>query len=159
MPMNEKEIENQKKLESEILKRVKNGVDNSLGSRCSEIEYKTGAEVTMKISDVSLDCQKGFGDDFYTGCQVEVEYVVETNYKGNSFIEASVECEVEIEYKKRDGYGNSHDSDSESSSITLFSNASERGSMNFDFSFSSYDEVIKVRVVECSCRITDLFLY
>ena len=80
-----------KKLAVEIKKRQAKG-------HC-EIEYKTGAEVCVRITNGDLDCDESYTGNYYDSCEVSLTYRVETNYSGGAYIDADIKCEVEIEYE------------------------------------------------------------
>lgn len=46
----------------------------TLGDDC-DTEYKTNADVCVKISDVNLDCRKNYSDEYYRSCEVTVQII------------------------------------------------------------------------------------
>ncbi|MFC1884766.1 hypothetical protein ACFL2O_08340, partial [Thermodesulfobacteriota bacterium] len=141
-------------IRDQIKKRKLQGVS---GDDC-ETEYKTGAEVCVEITRADLDCNESFDGKYYRDCDVMVDYDVETDYKGGSSLDVEVECTVEIEYEGREIYRRS-DSSYESESHSLYAHDSESGTMSFNFSFSSFYEVIKVKITSAECKIESVELY
>lgn len=129
----------------------------SLSGNC-DTESQTGAEVCLDVNDAEIECDENYAGNYYQDCEVEVEYDIETDYRGESSIDTEIECEVEISLKTRESY-NSNESDDESESHSLDSHDSESGSMDFDFSFSSYKEVYSVELEDVECEISDLDLH
>jgi hypothetical protein len=127
------------------------------GGTC-ETEYQSGAEVCLEVSDADLECNKSHMGEFYRDCEVEVDYELSTDYRGESSINVDVECEAEISYKARESY-NSSDSDDESESHNLYANGSDYGSIDIDFSFSSYKEVYSVELRSVECEISSMNLW
>jgi hypothetical protein len=149
------EIKKQKATEASIKAQIARSVARG---KC-DTEYKTNSEVCIKITDTNLDCHQNYYDNYYTGCDVSLSYRVETDYKGGSYLNTNIECEVEIEYKGRNAYSTSNDSDSSRKSHYLYAHNSERKTMDFSFSFGSYDEVTNAKISEARCMIKDIYLY
>ncbi|WP_289007815.1 hypothetical protein, partial [uncultured Idiomarina sp.] len=124
-----------------------------------EIEYKTGAEVCVAVLDGELDCDENYSGNYYNSCEVNLTYKVETNYSGNAYIDASVKCEVEIEYEGKNNYYTDDDSETESRSHSLYANESSRRTFEFDFDFSSYEEINSVKISGAGCKIKDVYMY
>ena len=126
------------------------------GDDC-EHEYDSNAQVCVTATDTDMDCRESYDGSYYRSCEIEVEYEPSTDYEGDDYLDVDVECEVEIKYKKRDGYSWSTDSDSESESHSLYSYGSDSGDMDFDFMFSSYKEVINVKINSVECEIDSVY--
>ncbi|MBU2430957.1 MAG: hypothetical protein KKH99_09715, partial [Proteobacteria bacterium] len=149
----QKEVEKAFKLEME--RRKRQGVS---GDDC-ETEYKTGAEVCVEITGADIDCNESYSGNYYRDCDVTLDYEIQTDYKGGSYIDVEVECTVEIEYKGRETYTTQSDSNSETETYSLYAHGSESGSMSFNFSFSSYNEITKVKISSAECEINSVDLY
>jgi hypothetical protein len=132
------------------------GISSSSGT--CETEYQSGAEVCLEISDAELKCNESYTGDYYRDCEVEIDYELTTDYRGQSSISVDIECEAEISFKARQSY-NSSESDDESESHTLDANDSDYGSVDIEFSFSSYKEVYKVELESVECEIEDMNLW
>ncbi|WP_432472088.1 SH3 domain-containing protein [Amphritea sp. HPY] len=128
------------------------------GDSCS-FEYDSGAQVCVTATDIDIDCRESFDRTYYRGCDVEVDYEVSTDYEGEDHLSADVECEVDIKYKERDGYLWKYDSDDESENHSLYSYGSESGDMDLEFTFSSFREVIQVKVDGVECEISSVYHY
>ncbi|MCK5722587.1 MAG: hypothetical protein KAI84_08605, partial [Gammaproteobacteria bacterium] len=150
--MTQQEIRKQKEVEQafriEMERRRLQGVS---GDDC-ETEYKTGAEVCVEITGVDIDCNKSYTGDYYRDCDVTLNYEVQTDYKGGSYIEVEVECTVEIEYKGRQTYTTQSDTSYADESHSLYAHGSESGTMNFNFSFSSFKEITNVKISSAECE-------
>ena len=157
--MTAQELDQKKKrdaaIRSEIARRKAQGAS---GSHC-ESEYKTNANVCVDITDGEINCNKDFSGSYYTDCEVELEYEVRTDYSGRAYLDVAVECEVEIEYKSRSSYVPQSDSDREDESHDLFAHDSESNTLEFDFSFSSFQEITSVKISDASCEVTRVDLY
>lgn len=153
------EIQKQKEVEQafriEMERRRLQGVS---GDDC-ETEYKTGAEVCVEITGVDIDCNESYTGDYYRDCDVTLNYEVQTDYKGGSYIEVEVECTVEIEYKGRQTYTTQSDTSYEDESHSLYAHGSESGTMNFNFSFSSFKEITNVKISSAECEIENVSMY
>jgi len=128
------------------------------GTNC-DTEDKTGAEVCLHISDATLDCKKSYDGTYYRACDASVSYQLETDYKGRSYLDVAVECEVEIEYRGQNTYSRRSDSNSDRKSHSLYANDSEHGEFDIDFSFSSYQEITQVKIENVTCKITSIELF
>lgn len=127
------------------------------GQHC-DTEYRSGAEVCLSITNREFDCQKAIFGDYYQSCEVQISYQLQTNYRGNSSVEAYFECSADISYSGKNIFGGS-DSSSERKRISLFANDTSRGTVNLNFSFAIFAEATRAQVVSTSCRIRDLNLY
>lgn len=151
--LKQKEVE--KAIRNEMERRRIQGVS---GDDC-ETEYKTGSEVCVEITQVNLDCDERYAGDYYQDCDVTLDYEVQTDYKGGSYIEVEVECTVEIEYQGRETYATQSDSSYEDESHSLYAHGSESGTMSFNFSFSSFEEITNVKIGSAECEIESVDIY
>ena len=127
------------------------------GAIC-ETEYDTGAEVCLTVTNTDFDCNESYAGNYYSECELEVDYELQTDYRGNSSLDVNVECDAEVSYKARESY-DSYESEYDSSNHSLYSNSSDYGSIDLDFSFSSYQEVYEVEVDSVDCEISSVELY
>lgn len=141
----------------QYLRRAPGGRSRAYGSECDS-EYRSGAEVCLNVSDVSVDCDESYSGDYYRDCEVEIDYRLSTDYRGQSQIEVEVDCEARVGYKARSGV-NSSESDSDSDSFDLYAGDSAFESMTLDVSFPMYKEVYSVELESADCEIDDLMLY
>jgi len=142
VPMTREELQKQKELEQTISDKIqKRRLQGVSGDDC-ETEYKTNAEVCVEIKGVDLDCNKNYSGDYYRDCDVVLKYDVETDYSGGSYLDVEVECTVEIEYKGRQTYSTQSDSSSKVESHNLYAHGNDSERMRFNFSFSSYKEIL-----------------
>lgn len=132
-------------------------VTSSRSSSC-ESEYQSGAEVCIEVTDADIDCDENYSDNYYNGCEVEIDYGLETDYRGQSSLNVDIECEAEISYKSRSSY-NSSGSDSETESHSLYAGGSDYNTIEVDFSFSSYKEVYSVELDSAECEIESVNLW
>jgi len=158
VPMTKEELKKQKELEQAILREIQRRKTQGVSGDDCETEYKTNTDVCVEISGGDLDCNKSYAGDYYRDCDVALEYDVETNYQGGSYLDVEIECTVEIEYKGRQIYSSRSDSSSEDESHTLYAHGSESEAMNFNFSFSSYKEVTSVKISSAECEIESVYL-
>lgn len=124
-----------------------------------ETEYKSGAQVCVKPVDARLDCQQNLSDDSYRGCDVEVDYRLESNYAGRSYLDVAAECEVEISYTGSEMLSWRSDSSTqrESHQLSAYGPASE--TMRFDFWFSSFSAVQRVKIASVRCAVRSVNLW
>jgi len=157
--MTPQEIRKQKELEKsfrdEMERRRLQGVS---GDDC-EKEFKTGAEVCVEITGVDIDCNESYTGNYYRDCDVTLDYEVKTDYKGGSYIEVEIECTVEIEYKGRQTYTTHSDTSYEDESHSLYAHGSESGTMDFNFSFSSFKEITNVKISSAESEIESVNMY
>lgn len=128
------------------------------GDDC-ETEYKTNAEVCIKITGADLDCRKSYSGNYYQSCNVTLSYEVVTDYKGGSSLDVSVDGTVDIEYESKSSYLKRTSSDYQSETHTLFAHDSEYGTMYFSFSLPYYEETTKVKISSKYCEISDISLW
>jgi hypothetical protein len=157
--MTKEEIEKQKELEKAISDKIQRRRLQGVSGDDCKTEYKTNAEVCIRIRGVHLDCNKSYSGNYYTDCDATLNYDVETDYRGGSYLDVEVECRVEIEYKGRQTYVTQSDSSSKDESHTLYAYGSESDTMHFDFSFSSYSEITRVKISSAKCEIETVDLY
>lgn len=143
----------------QIIHNLPNKNLHSVSGDDCEWEYETDSQVCVSVTDASIDCRESYDGSYYKGCEVIVEYKVSTDYEGEDFLDVEVECSVEIQYKKRDSYSWNYDSDNDDEDYTLYRLDSELDEMSFDFFFSSYKEVIQVKVYDVECEIDDVYKY
>jgi hypothetical protein len=157
--MTAQEIQKQRELEkavrAEVQRRRALGVS---GDDC-DTEYKTNATVCVEITDASIECNESYAGNYYQDCDLEIEYEVKTDYSGGAYLDVDVECEVEIEYKGRSSYVTQSDSDSQDESHSLYAHGSESETLQFNFGFTSYQEVTNVKIGSASCEIGSVDLY
>ncbi|MBP9722616.1 MAG: hypothetical protein KBD64_05600 [Gammaproteobacteria bacterium] len=123
-----------------------------------DVEYKTNAEVCIKVTDTDIDCSEDFSNNYYKSCDVHINYRLETDYQGGSYITTSFECDVDIQYEGRNTYISRSDNSTDRGSHDLYSNDTKTNTMDFSFSFSPLDEVIKAKISAAECKIKDLTL-
>jgi hypothetical protein len=80
-------------------------------------------------------------------------------YDGDGYLDVEVECNVDIRYKGREFFSWSHDSDYDDENHSLYSSGSESADITFYFRFSSYKEVIRVKVDSATCEIESVSHY
>jgi hypothetical protein len=128
------------------------------GNSC-ETESRSGAEICLSVSSVDFDCSKSSFGNFYDSCEATISYDLETNYKGRGYIDVEVECRVEIEYNGRGFYSSRSDSQNKDESSSLYANGSDSETLRFDFSFSSFEQVNRAKIISHRCEIDDVNLY
>ena len=159
MPMTQEEIKKRKALEAAVVAEMQRRRAQGVSSNDCEMEYKTNAEVCVEITGGDLDCSESYGGGFYRDCDATLSYEVETNYSGGAYLDVEVECTLEIEYKGWQTYSTQSDSSSQDESYNLYAHGSDRDSMNFNFSFSSYKEITSVKISSAECEIDSVNLY
>jgi len=158
IPMTTEDLQKQKELEQALLKKMQRRKLQGVGGDDCETEYKTNAEVCVRITSVNLDCNESFEGDYYRDCDATIYYEVETDYQGGASIDVEVECRAEIEYKGRETYITQSDSSSQDESHTLYAYDSDSDSMSFNFSFSSFKEITSVKISHTECEIDNVEL-
>ena len=156
--MTQEELKKQKAFEAAVAAEMQRRKTQGVSGDVCDTEYKSGAQVCLEISDADIECNKSYMGEFYRDCEVEVDYELTTDYRGQSSINVDVECEAEISYKARESR-NSSDSDDESESHSLYANGSDYGSIDIDFSFSSYKEVYSVKLESVECELSSVDLW
>ena len=152
------EIEQQRELEKALLNKMLKRRAGVTGDDC-EWEYEAEAEVCVTTTDASLDCNKSYAGNYYRGCEVEIDYELVTSYEGDGYLDVEVECSAEIEYKGRDFAFWRSDSADDDESHNLYALGSDSGDVTLDFSFSSYKEVIRVKLDSAECEIESVNHY
>ena len=156
--MTDAEIQKQQELEQAILKQIQERRSRGVSGDDCETEYKTGAEVCVEVTNVDLDCDESLMGNYYDDCEVKVHYELDTDYKGGSYLDVEVRCEAEIEYTGRNTYGWSSESEYRNESHSLYAHGSNFNTITFDFSFSAFEEVMKVRIDSVHCEIESVDL-
>jgi hypothetical protein len=156
--MTAQEVQKQKDEAAAISALINRRRAQRVSGQSCDTEDRTGANVCVSITNVDLDCHKNFDESAFTGCDANVSYSLKTDYRGNSSLDASVECTVEISYAGRNTYSTRTDSESDESSHDLGAYDSQSGEAEISFSFSSLDEVTKAKVSSAECRIASVDL-
>jgi hypothetical protein len=157
--MTPEEIIKAEMIKAEIMKKYQNRKVSGVSGDDCDNEYKTNAEVCVNIENLNIDCQKDWEGKYYRSCDVSLDYEVETDYEGGAYLDVDVECTVEIEYKGRNTYSTKSDSSSDEESHDLYAHDSDSESMDFNFTFSSYDEITSAKVSSATCEIDSIDLY
>ncbi|WP_146022451.1 hypothetical protein [Pseudomonas sp. FW305-70] len=158
-PMTQQEVSKQRELNKAIAAEIQRRKDQRVSEADCETEYKTNAKVCISISQASLDCNQSYSGDYYRDCDATLSYDLTTNYSGGAFLDVEVECTLDIEYKGRQTFSTQTDSESSDESHNLYANGSDSNSMDFNFSFTSYQEVISVKASSARCEINNVNLY
>ncbi|MBI5558740.1 MAG: hypothetical protein HY885_13995 [Deltaproteobacteria bacterium] len=157
-PMTKEELQKQKEQEQALIAEIQRRKAQGISGDVCETEYKTNAEVCIRINGADLDCNESYGDNYYRDCDVTLSYEVQTDYEGGSYIDVDIECRVEIEYKGKQTYGTQSDSSNQDESHSLYAHDSETETMYFNFSFSSYKEITSVKISSAECEIDNVEL-
>jgi hypothetical protein len=153
------EMQKQKELEQALIEEVKPRKALGVSGDDCETEYKTNAEVCVEITGGDLDCNESYGDKYYSDCDVTLNYEIQTNYEGGSYLDVDVECRVGIEYNGRQIYTTQTDSGHQDESHILYAYGSESETMSFNFSFGTYEEITNVKINSAECEIESVDLY
>lgn len=156
--LSEREIQQREELARIIAQRQAELRSRGASGQSCQTEYETGARVCLSVSVADLDCDEDIYGDYYDDCEVEVDYSLETDYRGSSSINVDVECEAEISYESN-SYLSKSDDENFSESHSLSSYDSTYNQADFDFSFSSLEEVYSVELDDAWCEIQDTYLY
>jgi hypothetical protein len=156
--MTAQEIQSQNQQAAALSKSIqRRRLEAPSGDSC-ETEDSTGANVCVTVTNSTLDCHKSFDGTQYRDCGVNVSYTLQTDYRGNSSLNAEVDCTVDLSYTGRNTVIPKTDSESNTNSHTLdaFDRLSE--SVEIDFSFSSFYEVTRAKISSVECRIESVDL-
>lgn len=121
-------------------------------------ERKSGAEVCLKVNDTKLQCDESLFGNHYDSCELELKYRLQTDHRGESYLNVDVNCQAEIEFSEKDSYLRDDESETHYTSHMLSKGAYIYRTMTIEFDFSSFDEPIKVEVEEVNCRISNVTL-
>ena len=106
----------------------------------------------VNVRDTNLDCSESFGNGDHDSCHVEITVVVETDYRDEKDIDATIQCEATVTTTDARGH-ESLISDDENTSVSLYGNESTSRSIDIVFSFLRSEEIRKVQISDLSCRI------
>lgn len=132
------------------------GSATATGDDCKK-ERKSGAKVCLEVTDADFECDENYSGDYYDSCEIEIDYEIRSDYRGESRIAVDIECEGRVSYKARESY-NSSDSESESESHYLRANRTISDSMELEFSYSYYQEVYSAEVDSLECELDSVRL-
>lgn len=152
-PMTAEEL----KAQNERTARAVEAMRKRAASADCETESQSGAEICLTVTSMNLDCDKAFSGTSYSSCSLSISYTLKTDYRGQSSIDADVECSATIDTKKRNGFSGS-ERDSNEESHTLYANDSDSETMRLSFNFSSFEEVYGAKVSSAQCEIDDVTL-
>lgn len=156
VPMSNAELQEQAEAQKRAILAA-NAYRLSLKSReVCETEDKTGAQICVSLASADLDCDKYIGEEKFSSCEAVIKYEIRTDYKGNSSINTDIKCEGEVSYSG--GYSGSS-SEYKRKSHTLYREGNDSDRVRLDFSFSSYQEVISVKITDARCKIESVSLY
>lgn len=154
--MTAEELAQESQKEKELVEYIRQRRARFASSKNCETEDKTGASVCVSVINAELDCDKYIGEEKFSNCEAEVKYEINTDYKGSSSLSVDVKCESEIGYS---GGNSGSDSEYKRNSHSLYREGSDSGRASLDFSFSSYQEVTKVKLTDVHCKIDSVSLY
>jgi hypothetical protein len=157
--MSDDEIKQMEARQRSIIAAVAARRSSLLSGDTCEAEPKSGAEVCLNVTNLDFDCSKSSFANYYNSCEATVSYELETNFKGRGYLDVDVECNVEIEFSGKGILSTRTDSETNDESSSLYANGSESETLQFDFSFSSFEEVNKARIVSHRCEIDEINLY
>ena len=146
LTMSPSELVAHNRMISEVMAR-RNRVLRSGSTYTSE----RGAEFSIRVNDADLNCREGFSNG-YDHCDVEVHYIITTNYNGNNDPSVRVRCEAEVAYTDETGWRGSKSEDG-SKSFYVYGQ-SYRGEMDIDISF--YDSATRVSLTDVTCRVVSV---
>jgi hypothetical protein len=127
------------------------------GESC-EREESIGANVCVTVTDASLDCNRSVDGAEYDDCDANVSYSLNTDYMGDSSLDAEVDCSVELSYSGPNAITPNTDSDSDTNSNSLEANDEQSDSVDIDFSFTSIDQVTRAKITSVDCQIDSVEL-
>jgi hypothetical protein len=158
LEMTAQEVQSQSQQAAAISRAIqRRRVEAPSGDSC-ETEDSTGANVCVTATNSSLDCHKSFDGTAYRDCDVDVSYTLQTDYRGNSSLNANVDCTVELWYTGRNTVIPKTDSESDTNSHTLDAHDRLSESAEINFSFSSFYEVTRAKISSVECRIESVDL-
>ena len=157
--MTKEEIEKQNALERKLSEKMKGRKAQEVTSGRCETEYKTNAQVCVKMTGADLHCNKSVLGNYYGDCDATLSYTVDTDYSGGSSLDVEVGCTIEIEYKGRQTNFTQLDSDRQDESHTLHAYGSNSETKSFNFSFSPLTEVYSVKISSAECEIESVDLW
>ncbi|WP_299237109.1 hypothetical protein [uncultured Halomonas sp.] len=156
--MSAREVEERERLLELVAQRQAELRANGASGQSCQTEYDSGAAVCISVNMANLDCDESSDGGFYDSCEVDMDYSLETDYRGGSSINVDVYCEAEISYKSKSGR-NRYDSDGYHDFQHLGSYGTGSGYISMDFSFSSYEEVFKVSLKDAWCEMQSVYLH
>jgi hypothetical protein len=157
--MTQQELLKQIELEEAVMVEMKRRKAQGVSGDDCDTEYKTNAEVCVEITSGELDCNESYAENYYRDCDATLKYEVSTDYSGGAYLDVDVECSIEIEYEGRETYSTRSDSASQDESHSLYAHGSDNETLNFNFSFSSYNEITSVKISSAQCDIDSVYLY
>jgi hypothetical protein len=89
----------------------------------------------------------------YDRCNINVSFIVLTNYNGNDTPNVNTTCEAQLMYEDDMGIGGRKSAD-DSKSLYMYSQSQND---YLDISVRLSTEAVSVRLKEVSCRITNVF--
>ena len=156
--MTQQEIVQRNQRNAKIYEQMQQRKRDTLTSGNCQYEWDSESNVCVSVTSVDLDCSENH-DDFYSDCEVEIDYTVQSDYVGDSSISATVECEADISY--RSNYHSSEQSkdDDDTYSHYIYDGMGTSGTIDIDFSFSSYHEVYELSLDSAECEVTSAMLF
>lgn len=155
--LSESETQQREKLARIIAQQQEELRSRGASGQTCQTEYETGARVCLSVLGADLDCDENFSGGFYDNCEVEIDYALETDYRGSSSINTDVECEAEISYESM-LYMNRLEDEKFSESHMLSSYGTVWDNADLDFSFFSSEEVYRVELDDAWCEIQNIYL-
>jgi hypothetical protein len=156
--MTEQDVQRQEEQATEVAKFMQQYRHKlATGESCQQ-EDSTGANVCVTVTDASLKCNESVDDSEYDDCDATVSYSLNTDYKGNSSLDAEVDCSVDLAYSGPNTIAPSTESNSDTNTTALEADDEETDSIDIDFSFTALDEVTRAKItaVECDFDSVDL---
>jgi hypothetical protein len=156
--MTAQELQRQNEQAAVLAKAIQRRRMEAVSGDSCETEDSTGANVCVTVTNATLDCHKSFDETQYRDCDVNVFYSLQTDYIGNSSLDAEVDCSVELSYTGRNTLIPKTDSESDTNSHTLDAYDRLSESVEINFSFSSFYEVTRAKISSVECRMESVNL-
>ncbi len=122
----------------------------------SERQY--GAEMCVEITNASTVCVADADRRYLKGCEIAVEYTVESDYQGEAEFEVAIEFDIELEYDIEGmGYWKSN-SQSAKEALNISQAGSVRRRIELTFDCNDYGRVTDAQVGVLHCEIKEVIL-
>ncbi|MDO6719726.1 hypothetical protein Q4575_09955 [Psychrosphaera sp. 1_MG-2023] len=111
--------------------------------------------ICVEVTAVNQECEDSILGEFLESCTVDIEYIVTSNYEGDSYIKTFVDCAVITEVKS-EVLGNTQIyEDSSETNISLFEDQSAERTTDFLFMYSHRAQANEVQITKAGCRISE----
>lgn len=111
--------------------------------------------ICVEVTAVNQECEDSIIGEFLDSCTIDIEYIVTSNYEGESYIKTFVDCAAITEVKSHVLDNVQIYEDSSETNISLFEDQAAERTTDFLFMYSHRAQASEMKITKASCRISE----